>query len=362
MRRIFIITVLAAAVVLVGSCRKPVGGSKMTIQYVRDILSNPSSPEAAVLSALGGVRRDAAIYVVGDSVSARFCGKSLAACDEFDNVSGNLQNDKLPDFAGETISVISDEADAPYFDIINEGRYAEMRSITVRQAIQTVDTLCHLSVYDVDGLGRKLPAKIIVFSSPYATPFGLFDVDSLFSASGCSISVVSPMSTLFDSAFGAGCFTLAVISDRESLENRLHETYFYDEISARNIVGANCFCFAPSGYEGEDVLTAMMDAYVAKGGSEPIDGILIDNSAVNAEKIKATLNRITDVMNEESVLYSPVISPKVNIFDSRETLRHRCHGILRESNLFTHYISAPKLKDFRRLFNPAGVGTVIVEK
>jgi len=360
MRRCFVPSLVACLFFLM-SCQQKETDTRTTIPYVRSILSNPSSPEMMVISAYPGRQRLASICVVGDSVSAKACEKSLASCDIYDNVNGVLSSDRLPDFAGETVYVIADEANAPYSDFVSGNRGEELRAVVVNQAVQALDTVSHLSIYDVEGLGRKLPAKIIVLSSPYAAAYGMYDVDSLFSAASCDVSVVSPLVAVFDRAFDSSCFNLAVISDQGSLSDGVHEKFFLDEVSSKKIVGAKAFFFAPSEFEGEDVITSMMDAYISKGGSEPIEAVLVDNPSVDPEKVREKLSRMTDVMNEESVLYSHVISPSVKVFDSNEELRRSCFGILRENNLFTHYISFPKLKDYRRLFNPAGVGTVVVD-
>lgn len=351
---------LLALSVAAVSCERKDTGTKLSIEYVREILSNPVCGESLILGRNRVPDVDACISVTGDSASAEFCSSILASADFRDNVHGSYESDDLPDFAGETVEKITDEAYAPYGDYVSSGRTEELRAAVVSMAVSSLDTVSHLSLFDVDGLGVRQRTKIVVLSSPYAAAYGLYDVDSLFTASGCKVQVVCPTADMIRAALDSASFCMGVITTEELVRNRVHERFFLDEIQARGMVGAKCVSYAP-GEDVESPLFAFLDDYVAKGNTKPIDAIVVDDMRVSRDAVCSDLARIADIMNEEYITYSDIISPKIRVFGIREELCSRCYGILRSGNLFTHRISVPLKKQYVNVFNRSGVGTMIIE-
>ncbi|MBP5719919.1 MAG: hypothetical protein J6W82_02495 [Bacteroidales bacterium] len=72
----------------------------------------------------------------------------------------------------------------------------------------------------------------------------------------------------------------------------------------------------------------------------------MDDLGVDLSAFKESLERITSVMNAESLTYGNLISPGFKIIDSRSRICKATYSILRKENLFTHLISQPRQLDY----------------
>ena len=72
----------------------------------------------------------------------------------------------------------------------------------------------------------------------------------------------------------------------------------------------------------------------------------MDDLGVDLSVFKESLDRITSVMNAESLTYGNLISPGFRIIDSRSRICKATYSILRKGNLFTHFISQPRQLDY----------------
>lgn len=343
MKRTFL---FLTSILLLSACGGKARLGKPTIPYVRTLIKDASLPQHKLVS--GYVPdRDGALYLLGSAGRCNPLRDKFLESDIYDNVDGSLKSDGLADFAGETICAVSDFANAPYRRFVEEGREEALREITVRGVLATMDTLCYVGEYDRSGMGRKPRAKVVVLASPYASEYGLYDVDSLFSALGCRLPVVSPLRVMLDRVF-AGRNTdamVGVISPKGDLASGSY-TAFVQEISGRKgLHGSECVVFQ-SDTSKADPLIAFLDNYMAAGYTRPLDALLIDDYSLDAEAIALSFKMLTDPLGGQSLGYGNIFADDFRLLDARRAVVEECYRLLRGHNLFTHKIAQPKSLDF----------------
>lgn len=341
MKRFALIFSLVALAV---SCRNVSEQGRLTIPFVREVISQTSSPAHTIMSRYTR-NRAYPIYVIGEPEECQRFANKLVLCDVRDNVTGNFGSDGLPDFAGEKIVTLADYAGSPYSNFLDEGRENDLRELVVRECIDALDTLCFLSPYDRQGLGRRSPAKMIVLASSYADTYGFFDVDSLFSAFGCNVKIVNPLRSMLASAKSAKDPCIGVLTRRNMLSAGIY---------------AGCFAFPKNEEEGADQLISFLDNYIAAGYTKPLSSIIIDDPEVSLSEMALTLERILSVMNEESFTYSRIISSDFRIIDPESTIASECYDIMRKENIFTHYIAFPKEEKLMSIVSSDSPGYTII--
>lgn len=341
--RIFVVAALVCLTAV--SCGPKVRSiGQQTIQFVRSILGDSESPEYKILKSYDPALRDAAIYVIGDDISCSFVSKELKNSDDGDNIDGIGTPDGLPDFAGERIAVVTDIANGSYDSLVLEGKTEILRELTVRTLLKTVDTLCYLSPFDNVGLGHKSAAKMLVISSPAASAYGYFDVDSLLRASACELPVVSPMSIAMAEAVDREGITVVVATSAERSETDIYQKLC--ETAAHNcgFNSVSCVSIPVSGPAMS--FSAILDSYSLMENGRPVDVLLIDDMVLSSDGVENELERIRSVMNAEYQKYSEFLSPDFRIVRSAPLLRRECYRILREKNLFTHKVAYPVIESY----------------
>lgn len=336
--------IIAACGLLLSSCGSDVSTfGQSTIQFVRSILGDSESPEYRILKSYDPADSDGSIFVVGDSLSCYAAAKQLMKSDDRDNIDGLGESDGLPDFAGESISVVNDVANGLYDSLVLKGKGEVLREITVRTVLMSVDTLCYLSPFDLEGLGKKQKAKMIVLSSPAMAAYGLFDVDSLLMASSCSLPVISPVHTLAEEITEDDNPTVGVITSGLRADAGIYPMLFGKAAASK---GKDVSCYAAPVDDPKKALMSFLDGYIGAGNVNPIDVIVVDDRACSIERMKKELETILSVMNEEFLKYSDFISPGFRIVEPSSVLRRECYRTLRERNLFTHRIAHPVTESY----------------
>ncbi|MBQ1619234.1 MAG: hypothetical protein II095_06875 [Bacteroidales bacterium] len=337
---------IASALLLLTACSGKVQIGKPTIPYVREIISDHSLPQHALASGYKP-QGDAAIYLVGPSEQCIPLLKAFMQSDIYDNVDGRSSNDGLADFAGETICTVSDIANSPYAKFLAEGREDALREVTVRNVLATMDTLCRIGEHDQTGMGRKPASKVVVLPSPYASEFGLYDVDTLFNALGCGLHVVSPLRVMMDRVFSGrkGDAMVGVISTRDNVASGGYSS-FVQEVSARHsLTGSDCVVF-PSDTSGADPLVSFLNSYMAAGYTRPLDALLVDDYDIDPDAVAVSLSLLTDPSGDLSLTYGNLLARDFMLLDARRAAVEECYRILRSNNLFTHNIAQPKSLEF----------------
>lgn len=330
----------------VGS-KKSVQTAVPPVQYVSDIISDATAPENVLVRNFNADERSAAVFVLGSGERCGQVAEALAALDVFDNVDGSPNADGLKDFAGETICTLSDYTGMT----ASSGSVDEavLREFTVRSVISAMDTLCHVSPYDRSGMGKKPSSKLLVLASPVMTGCGLYDVDSLFSALGCSLPVISPLQMLVDEAVegvSAGeVLSVGVISS--DTPAGIYASLLKKTAARAGIDSVLCTVFKVE--EGADPLIPFLDYYSSLGYDRKLSALIVDDPGADLAGARASLSLITSVMNEESMTYGNLVAPGFKLVESGEKVGKAVYSSLRERNVFTHYISQPRRLDYMLL-------------
>lgn len=314
------------------------------VPYVSDIITDSSSPRHKLVSAYNPQDASKAIFVFGSRSRTQAVAGALMDCDAYDNVDGSANPDGLKDFAGETICTVANFSN--FGEMVNDGKIEDLRELTARNVLAAMDTLCYVSPYDRSGMGKKPLAKLIILGSACMTQYGYYDIDSLFNALNCPLPVITPMQLISDEAVesnrGKDILSVGVLAGNAPVD--LYGPYIRTKAARAGIDSVLCVGFKVP--EGEDPLLSFLDRYSALGISRPLDVILVDDLGVDLSVFKESLERITSVMNAESLTYGNLISPDFKIIDSRSRVCKAAYTILRRANLFTHYISQPRQLDY----------------
>ena len=332
MRRI-ILAVLPLAVLLL-SCKPDTGGGRDTISLVKYIATDTASPEHALLASFAKVPASGDISLVGTPDACARISRDFVECDVFENARGRDWGDGLKDFAGETFASICD----PQLPCGDE----RLRELAVRYALAALSRKCNSSVYDLDGSLEKTPAKIIILADPCLLEKGKFDIDTLFSLTGCKVPVLSPHQLLFDAALGGDkkYFNCGLICDTLYMNNGICQSLFQTRAAEHNIMGAKCFTSATSLKGG--VLSGFLDSYTAAGHTEVLNALLVDDWNVDMKELNNELLAIRDFNREEHFRYGKLLAPDFMVFSAAELTMSSCSKLLRDHGLFTHRISQPE--------------------
>ena len=314
------------------------------VPYVSDIINDSYSSEHKLVSGYDPQDRSKAIFVFGSRSRTQAVAGALMESDAYDNVDGSSNPDGLKDFAGETVCTVANFSN--FGEMVNDGRLEDLRELTTRNVLAAMDTLCFVSPYDRSGMGKKPLAKLIILGSACMTQYGQYDIDSLFNALNCHLPVITPMQLIVDEAVstnkGKDILSVGVLAGNAPVD--LYGPYILTKAARMGIDSVLCVGFKVP--EGEDPLHSFLDRYSELGIQRPLDVILVDDLGVDLSAFKESLERITSVMNAESLTYGNLISPGFKIIDSRSRICKATYSILRKENLFTHLISQPRQLDY----------------
>ena len=314
------------------------------VPYVSDIINDSYSSEHKLVSGYDPQDRSKAIFVFGSRSRTQAVAGALMESDAYDNVDGSSNPDGLKDFAGETVCTVANFSN--FGEMVNDGRLEDLRELTTRNVLAAMDTLCFVSPYDRSGMGKKPLAKLIILGSACMTQSGQYDIDSLFNALNCHLPVITPMQLIVDEAVstnkGKDILSVGVLAGNAPVD--LYGPYIRTKAARMGIDSVLCVGFKVP--EGEDPLLSFLDRYSELGIQRPLDVILVDDLGVDLSAFKESLERITSVMNAESLTYGNLISPGFKIIDSRSRICKATYSILRKENLFTHLISQPRQLDY----------------
>ena len=335
-----------AALLLLASCERSAPGGRDTIDLVKTIASDIDAPEYALLSGFQKPAAGGDICIIGTAETCRRLGDAFLRCDMFENARGMNWSDGLKDFAGEEFAFIVDDTFTPYQGFVAEHGEQSLREAAVRMSLAALKNNCNISIYDLDGNQEKNPAKMIILADPWLFRDGKFDIDTLFTLTGCGVPVLSPQELMFDEVLGKGkkAFNMAVLCDSCFVGTGLYPGFFESKVKQYDVVGAHCF-EAPTDLDG-GLLVRLLDKYVEAGGTQPLDALLVDDLKVDMIGLRAELNAIRDYSKEESMRYGKLISPDFKLVSSTTVTMTACYREFREKSLFTHRIAQPVSREY----------------
>ena len=358
--KIIDISVILILLLSVLSCRQQVVSSRSTVPFVSDILSDKYAPENLMLRHHQEPVPSGDIVIIGaDSLCMRFA-EFFTSAETRDNVSGSHLQDDLPDFAGETLSCVIDDAD--YSSMFNSLGEEAFREQVVRRTLAAVDTVLHISPYDIDGLGYKNPAKIIILADPFFAEYGAFDVATLFASSGCGIPVIVPVDMVFSKAFAEAPdrnITVGLICGGAQSDTGIYRKRFSSVSSKCGKEGSELFAFVNDGRDS--LVHHFLDAYAASGMTRPLDAVIFDDIHIDVDLLKAEFADMLSVHNESSMIYGRMISKDFEVIETKKLVAEYCYDVLRRDNLFTHNIALPAVEFYRVFPEPrSSDGSIIL--
>ena len=341
---------LCLLLLLPAACKRQVEEGRPTVPLVREILSDRSDPRAQLLRG----RKPASqsdITLIGSEFACDRLAEQLSFRDVQDNVDANRTVDGLPDFAGETFVCVEDVV--PYAEILKRDGEEALREQTLLRVLATLDTVAHISPYDMEGLSVKPTSKMVILADPYLSEYGGFDVDTLFRSTQCKVPVFIPIERMIDQAFeqaGRWDLSVGIICAPQYDSTGIYERVFARKAAERGSKGASVVVM---GTERRDsVLHDFLDRYQAAGNAKPLDAILVDDLSVSTDSLKIELAEIVSVMNESSMTLGRLVSRNFFFVDTFETVSAQCFNYLRENNLFTHNIAKPQVTVYRPVRRP----------
>lgn len=329
------------------ACQPRMEEHRPTIQYVREVLADNSGPVYSLLSHYGEADRKGDIVIIGTREQCSALGAQFTTCDLFDNVDASRNSDGLPDFGGEYIAAIVDDATAPYSDFAGNGDPIALREAVVRSVICAIDTTYSLTAYDIECQGRKSPAKTVILADMYQQIYGKFDVDTLLHSTGCGIEVITPLEAMLDFTLGGTQqqeINLGIICSASVKDSALYRTAVSEILPGRQV---NCFASPSVGSDTTNVLVSFLDRYIAAGNTKALDAIIIDDYSVMQDQVREGIRRASSLMSEESLIYARYLADGIRVATPAEAVSSECFKLMRERNLFTHKISLPQILSYK---------------
>lgn len=343
--RSFVVT-LAALLALSSSCSlKP---RETGSSYVWEIIQDKQSRFNRLVAASSHPDPQGEILMIGSERECSILADVFAGIDVRDNVDGSYNPDGLPDFAGETISCIVDTTGRPEKYMLAPDAESDVsmpfRKFILNGFLNALDTVCHVTPYDLDGIGRKRPAKMIICADPLLDLLAGHDVDTLFSVLGSKVHVISPVEEISGAIFnsGAGHDVIAVMDSKLPAGTSLCQKAFMRYAGALAPDGTDVCCFASRDSSGNQ-LTALLDDYADSGRSRPINVLAVTDARADIQRLKSEYAALLSVLNEDSVRYSQFLSEDFRIIGGVQSTVARCYDLLRSDNLFSHRIARPQI-------------------
>ena len=353
------LTLLCLSAALLSSCRRTAVERRPTIPYVREILSSKISPELDVLRRAASPSVTDDITVIGPSAVCERFSERFSLYDRRDNVDGSYAADALPDFAGETLVCIADDSLATAAG--DSLRAAGLRERTVRDVLCALDTVLHISPYDMEGQSSKKSSKLVILAGANTALYGSFDVDTLMRSSGCGIPVLSPLDLALDRAFDSSCrlLNVGIIYDPSVASGDVYAGRF--ALKAAETGHAGSLCYTMPTADRDSLMHALVHSYLDSGHGGALDAVIVDDLSVDVEALKNELAGMVSIMNESSMTYGRMISKGFSLIDSFDETAGTIYSMFREYNLFTHNIAKPQVVACRPVPKPeAGDASIIL--
>lgn len=317
--------------------------------FVSAILQDRDGGEYRMLQATASPDPDGDVYIIGDEEHALHLADYMAICDLHDNVDGSAGPDGLPDFAGETISCIVDTS-----SVISGERF---REAVVRCVLEAVDTVFHITPYDIEGIGHKNPAKLIILAGPQYSRLSSHDVDTLLTASGSGIRFISSLDDVFGNLAVARSgkeFSLSVVSDGGYSDYDLYEESFRNACNRAGVPDGKLTVYPALTSNPDSLMLTILDTYSDSGADEAINTFVVDDCSLDVNELKASLASLVSVTNERSVKYGKLVSQDFRMAGTVDIVTSLCYDALRKGNLFTHNIAKPQVSIYYVTPEPEG--------
>lgn len=362
MKHIGFCTILLAGVVslFLTGCNDEVNSGRSTVPFVEEILAGQDDGVTSMLEGFDPRDSRGSIAIVGPSEADTCLAARFLTVDDVDNIDGRPNPDMLPDFSGEQIDIIADEANSPY-DRLFAADQERFRTTAVKNFIHALDDSFSLGAFDDEKLQEKLPAKIVIFTSPLNAETAAFDIDTLCRTTGCRIPVIYPSRLVFRQQLDRRIEHLhvAVVTDSVTAASGVYPRVFDEMSGEKGILGTGCIAV---GVDSLDNINTILADYKTSGGNMPISALIVDSRIVDIDALKVSLDFVMNYQNETNLNSRKLITKDFTIVDMNKAVTDECYRILRHNNIFTHNISYPVSKVFVTVKSSNSDGFNLVEK
>ncbi len=343
MKRLLVLLLIVSPAFVV-SCWNRGVGDPLSIPYVRGVLADTVSAPYTLIRDAGMDGKNGTIAIIGPFEDAFYYAEELLSCDYFDNVDGRKDSDGLPDFAGETVAVISDNANAPYSGYLRNGNENFLKEVNVKNFISAIDTVCSANQFEVNNSLRKQSSKVIILGSSYASAFGYSDIMELYNVAKPDIEVISPVHSLIRYAVARhGTDAELAVWTNESILGAGVYSIVFEQLS-KEYPSLEYTAFCPTSKLGyRERILSFLRLYKASGQENQISAVLVDDIPLRADSLNVTLEKMIAERDDSLRIYANFISPKFEFIDPGQAVASDCIHYLRASNSFTHKVAYPNV-------------------
>lgn len=329
------------------SCLNREAGDSLSIPYVRDILSDTTSVLYRKIEDGCPDRKNGTIAIAGPEKDVFSIADELMSCDYFDNVDGRMQPDGLPDFAGETLALLCDNANEPYHGYLDNGNEGYLKELTVKNFLSAIDTTCALNPFDRKTTVHKSGSKIVILASSYSSAFGYSDIMRLLDSAKPDVAVISPVHSMFRYAIRrhAEKGSFAVWTTGEILGAGVYSTVWSELVKDYPSLVYEAFCPSEAGSLRDRIIT-FLRMYKVAGHDDALDAAIVDDKPLRADELNSALKSMIDSQDDSLAVYRDMISDKFEFIDAEHAVVSDCIAFLREKNLFTHQVAYPSMSAY----------------
>jgi glutamate racemase len=160
---------------LSSSCNSGKTEEAAVIPVISKILSDTSSRFYTDFNKYPKEKKPLAIGIFDSGTGGLTVLEKFLVCDAYDNLTGEMRSDGIPDFVNENFNYLGDMANMPYGHYPQENKTGYLRELIIKDALFLL---------------KEKPSKIIVVACNTATAYGLDDITALLEKSGTAIRVI----------------------------------------------------------------------------------------------------------------------------------------------------------------------------
>lgn len=363
-----ILSPAAVLLLVLASCSREANDNSDMLPLAARVISDTSSAVYGSVRHFAKYPEKGVIAVVGEPEDVIGAVETFLTFDMYDNISGRVRSDALPDFAGETVAACLDIAGSPYSRMVDLSETVRLRELCVRQFLLSIDTLAYASASDRESVRLKPRAKAVVFASGYASAYGAEDVDSLCRRTGCNVAVYSPVKSMLEHAsqLSAQPLNIAVWADAGRDARNVYALSIPKNLAALGLKDAEWQTFVP--YEDEytasrtvkEKLVELLDMYIATESEKPLSTIMLDAPGIGYDNLKSALEDLRNSSGAEYLPYRRLLRQDIAIVAPSVSMARACFGHFRRTDAFTHKVAYPGMNLFFTAESQDGGPAVLV--
>lgn len=363
--RLTFIVIVGAILLLLCSCNRVVPTSYSPTPLVQEILSDSvSSPHARLLRLYNKHNILGRITLMGESREVARFSEALLSSDHFNNIDGSFgKGDGLPDFCGETFSLILDMANEPYGDYVGEdGKVKFLREVAARTFLMGLDTLYLNNPYDTLSPKVKNSSKAFVICSSILGGISKIEIDTLRTFGGRRIPVYVAPEAMLEycyerlrgcPSYGSGVpgkgMNIIAWTDKHVSKAGVYRTLFPRVASYHSDCQSTCMVFCPDSVgTALSAVKGMLSLYKEKGAmGTKVSAILLDDPTIvrtDVEEAVSFLKELDPLSPEGSL--GTLLDDSVEVVDPYTAVSFCLYRGMRRSNSFTHRIYYPDLETY----------------